>query len=235
MTEEKEQYGTESSEIAKRRIATIADHAESFVIVTVDDYQRAAEGLKLIKGEMIRVDKTDIEPLRDIKRRADGEMKRLTELYVAPLKRAETILKDKQITWNDDQERIRMKEQARVQAEADARAEKERARLMKEAEKLKTPELKEQRIMEAETVQAMPITLARSAPAIKGQSFARKWKGEIVDELTAIRALAAKDEAAVYLKINQAELDGYINRTNGLNAIPGVRNYLKTVMSSASK
>ena len=99
------------------------------------------------------------------------------------------------LTFQRQEEEKRQKEQARLQAEADARAKKERERLLKQAEKLKTDELKEQRLAEAEMVEAPVITIQSETPKIQGQAIKKTWKARITNKILFIqKAVETKND-----------------------------------------
>ena len=66
-----------------------------------------------------------------------------------PIDEAEAIVKKRIAEYVYKQRRIAEAERARLQADADAKAEAERRRALAAAEKLKTPELREERIQQA--------------------------------------------------------------------------------------
>jgi len=124
----------------QKDVAPVIQRAAAMVIVTPQDYEMAAQGLKELKGAQKRVDETFLAPWRKAKSDAEAQRKKWDDLLMVPLMQAEQIFKSKQIAWNQEQERIRQAEQRRLQAAADEAARKERekseaaARLQREKE-----------------------------------------------------------------------------------------------------
>lgn len=130
-----------------------------------------------------------------------------------PIEQAERILKDRIAGYVTEQRRIAAAEQQRLQAEADARAEAERKRLLKAAERIKTPDLREARIMEAETLVAPVVAVAPAVPESK-LSTVVTWGYEITD------AAAIPRE---YLIPDASKIGAVVRASKGTIAIPGVR------------
>ena len=87
---------------------------------------------------------------------------------VGPLRDAEQKIKSSMLTYQSQEERKRFEAQRKAQEEADKKAMAERARLEREAAKLKTPELKEQRLEMAAAVVAPVVSVASVIPVIHG-------------------------------------------------------------------
>ena len=224
-----------TTEIAQKELAPVVAQSKALIISTPNDYEMAAEELKTIKGYAKRIDTELIAPWRRQKASAEAERKRLTQLLIDPLDEAERILKRKQIDYTTEQERIRQAEQARLQAEADARAAKERERLMKAAEKLKTEELKQARLEEADAVVAPVIEVARRTPEVKGQNIRTVWKAKVTDPRKAIMAISQWLDYQAYIQINIGELNRFANRTKGMVGIEGIEFYEEKILVSSSK
>jgi hypothetical protein len=222
-----------TTEIAQREGSFIVEQSKALIINTPEEYAKAAEGLKLIKGYASRIDTELILPWRKQKASAEAERKRLTELLIDPLKDAEQILKRKQIDYVNEQERKRKAEERRLQAEADARAEKEREEIKKNAEKIKTPEIKELLLKEVEQIKSPVIEVSASTPKISGQSIRTIWKIKITDYRKAIMAISQWIDALDYIKINEGELNRLANKTKGKLSINGVEVYEDKILRSS--
>jgi hypothetical protein len=223
-------------EIAQKELTPVVAQSKALVISTPNDYEMAAEGLKTIKGYAQRIDKELIEPWRKQKASAEKERKRLTQLLIDPLLEAERILKRKQIDYTTEQERIRRTEQLRLQAEAEAKAAKERERLRKAAEKLKTEELRQARMEEAEAIVAPVIEVVQKTPDVKGQNIRTVWKAKITDPRKAIVAILQWPDYQAYISINIGELNRFANRTKGMaSGIEGIEFYEDKILFSTSR
>lgn len=113
-------------------------------------------------------------------------------------------------------------ERARLQAIADAEAARERARLEKEAAKLKTPELKAARIEAAAAVVAAPVYVQGPAKS-RGATTANRWQADATDMAALICAAAGGDKnARRFLVFDAAVARDFARSTNGDTAVPGV-------------
>ena len=119
-------------------------------------------------------------------------------------------------------------EEARKEAEREA----EKARKAAEAAAAKAAERQE--AMEY-APPPPPITLATSAPKVKGQTYRKAWKARITDPQAAIRAIIEWPDWAAYLDIRQGEVDRFANRTKGNAKVAGIEMYEETILASASK
>lgn len=144
--------------------------------------------------------------LRDSFRKGPEEVERLVKAAI--------------VRYDTEQERIRMEEQRRLQAEADERARKERERLEREAARLKTPELREARLEAAAAVVA-PVVTMPTAPRVDGESKSVTWKARLVDRCAFIRAAAAAGRFE-FLVVDERALNDFARRTRGEVALTGV-------------
>ena len=257
-------------------LAPVVQRATDMVIVTPQDYTLAAESLKDNKRLQAKADEMFVAPWRKTKADAVANMKKWDDLLIKPLVQAEKILKDKQLAWTEEQERIRKAEEARLnaieqerarkereKAEAEARrqrqieedarrlaedarrkAEKakgeERARLEAEANKADRAANAAQAKAEAKTeaaaaVQANSVTVASTAPEVKGQSIRKTWKARIIDPKSAVTALMQFPDWSAYIEINQGQLDKFAARTKGAVRLAGVDMYEDATLASTSK
>jgi len=118
---------------------------------------------------------------------------------------------------------IARREQARLNAEADEAARRDRARLEKEAAKLKTPELKQERLEMAAAVIPVAVTV-QSAPAkVAGEVHTSKWKAELVHMGLLLSAAVTNELARGFVKFDQSAADALARSTKGAVTVPGVR------------
>jgi hypothetical protein len=224
----------DSVQVIRADVATVAERAASVTVATPEQYQGAGDFLKAIKAAQKRVG----DFFGPMKTRAHAAWKAITEQEtetLLPLKDAEAVLKQKMVRYATEQERIRAAEQARLQAEADEAARRERERLEKEAAKLKTPEKREERLAAAAAIVAPVVNVASTTPDIKGQGLRKTWKARVVDRKAAATAMLAWPDWTAYLTINEAELNRFAARTKGAVQVAGVEMYDETTLASASK
>jgi len=139
------------------------------------------------------------------------------------LDRVERAIKKEVVRYDDEQEALRRKELARLQAIADEDARKERERLEKQAAKLKTPELKEARLEEAAMVQAPVVNIAPAVEKTKGESTRKVWKVELTDMKALVNAAAGGNGVALSLLLfNESAARKFSSATKGAIEIPGV-------------
>jgi hypothetical protein len=136
---------------------------------------------------------------------------------------AERIAKGKVLAWQQAEARRAAAEQARLQAEADEKARKERDRLEKEAAKLKTPELRQERLEAAASIVAPVVTITAPTATAAGTSVRKTWKAELVDIGKLIEAAPGNATAASLLVFNEQAANAFARATKGNVAIPGVR------------
>lgn len=209
----------------KKEVAPVVYQAQALAIETAGDYAAAGELCKAVKGGIKRV--TDFfAPMVRANLEATRRTNEAKRQLLDPLTEAEAVIKRKQLDWYAEQERARAAEQRRLQAEADAKAERERAALLKKAESVKTPEKQEAYREQAATVQAAVVTVATAAPAVKGQSVRKKWRARVVDAAKVPRA---------WLVVNEPALQAYATATKGAVPVDGVEFYEEAILASGRK
>jgi len=213
----------EKAEIIKQEVAPVVAQANSVIVSNAAQYTVAAEFLKAIKAAQKMV-KDHFGPM---KKAAHAAWKTVTSKEaetLAPLNDAENLVKRRMVDYQFEQERIQQAAQARLQAEADAAAERERIRLEKQADKLKTPELREARLAEAAQVTAPAVHVESEVPRVAGQHTTTRWRAEVTDSKALMLAML-KDwpDWRAYVSLNQGELDRLAARTKGcIKGIPGI-------------
>lgn len=118
------------------------------------------------------------------------------------------------LQWQAAEEQKALKEQQRLQAESDERARLERERLEKQAAKLKTPELKEQRMEQAAAVTA-PVVFV--APPTKAVSAQKRWKVKSVD----MTLMGIPPAVQGYITVETSRLER-VKAANSLLTVSGV-------------
>jgi len=218
-------------ETIKQQVNPVLVQERSIAVTSAEGYGLAAEFLKEVKAAQKKVIGF-FGPRSDkdigIKAKAHEAWKSIVALeksFLDPLKNAETSVKQKMLGYQRQENRKAAAEQARLQAEADARAEKERERLLKEAAKLKTPELQEQRLQEAEEVEAPVITVQTEVPKVDGISSRRAWKAEVVNKLAFLEAAINDQNLFGFVIIDEKALIRVAQATKGQVNYPGIEFY----------
>ncbi len=136
--------------------------------------------------------------------------------------KAEVVVKQKVLAWQQAEQRKAAVEQARLQAAADEAARRERERLEKEAAKLKTPEKRAERLEQAAAVQAQVVTVAVPQAEAAGTATRTTWKAECVDKDALIAAAVPGSVAASLLAFDQKAADAFARGSKGKISVPGV-------------
>lgn len=199
--------------------------ARSVTIRNGEERTRAVETIKECKGLIAEI-KAKLDKSCTLADQAHKEACRLRDSFLAAPKEVDGLLRAAVARYDAEQERIRMEEQRRLQAEADERARKERERLEREASKLKTPELREARLEAAAAVVA-PVVTMPTAPRVDGESKRVTWKARLVDRCAFIRAAAAAGRFE-FLVVDEPALNAFARRTMGEVALTGVEFYKET-------
>ncbi len=215
----------------EQSVSPIINDAEQMFITNSNEYSSAARFLKEIKTTQKRISYY-WEPLKKKAHEAWKIIVAKEKEMTTPLTQAEQEIKYKMITFTQEEEEKKRKEQARLQAEADARAEKERLKLLKQAENLKTPELKEQRLQEAQEVEAPVVTVKSEVPKIKGQSFSKTWKARVVNKRELVEAALKDENLFLFIEFNMQRMNRIAQATKGELSYPGIEFYEETGMSS---
>jgi len=217
----------------RQEVSPVVTKAYSIVVQNAQQYSGAAEFLKMVKDAQKKV-KEYFEPMKTNAYQAWKEICAKENQMLEPLGKAEAEVKTKMLTFQREEEERRIAEQRRLQAIADEKARKERERLQKEAEKLKTPELKEKRMAEAESVIAPVIQVQPETPKIDGISTRSIWKAEVISKIDFVKAAINDQNLLALLEIDLAKLNKIAQATKGQISYPGIRFYEETIMASRS-
>jgi hypothetical protein len=212
MSEEQSGYGVQAAEI-KTEVEAMVARANAMVIAGPQDRTTAGDIIREAKRRAAAV----IASFDESVKAAYAAHKAATAhraKFLEPLEQLERILKSKVVAYDQEQVRLRVEAERKARAEAEAAAERERVRLMKEAEKLKTPELKQARIEQAEAVVAAPVDLPPEPEKRAGESYSSTWEPEITD---------AEAVPRIYCLIDLQALKRVGNATKGKQEVPGVR------------
>jgi len=199
-------------EVIKSEVAPVLTNAAAMTVTTPAEYAIAGDFLKTVKAAQKKV--TDF--FAPMKQKAHEAHKAITSQETATLKPlfdAENALKRNMLTFYQAQERIRIEAQRKAQEEADRQAAAERARLEREAKRLKTPELKAERLEMAAAVVAPVVSVASAAPVIAGQSIRKTYKANVID----IDAVPRE-----WMVVNLDALNAFARSTKGAVKVSGV-------------
>lgn len=138
---------------------------------------------------------------------------------------ADNIIKpveSKVLAWQRAEDDKAAAEQRRLQAIADEQARKDSDRLKREAEKLKTPELKAARLEEAAAVFAPTVTIT-AEKSVAGTK--KTWKARLVDKDALLSAAGPGSIASTFFVFDQAAANKFAASNRGQTQIPGIKWY----------
>lgn len=198
----------------QQQTPTMLDAAKSFDITTPDGEARAESWL--IEGREFckKAEAELVEPWRQVKRDADAQMKRLATTIIDPVMAVVNTLKGRLANQRAERQRIADEAARKAQAEIDAKVERERQAAIKAAEKLKTPELREQRMAEAESMVAPVIVAAVAKPVASKLATVTTWTFAIAD---------ASKIPAEYMVPDMVKIGAVVRVLKASTNIPGIR------------
>lgn len=196
--------------------------AGGLVVQTKADADQAMLRLSEIKG--VRKKWCDYwKPLKDAAKAAHSAICGKENEGTAIMDQAESAVKSKVLSWQQVERAKAEEAQRKAQAEADEAARRERESLEKEAAKLKTPELKQERMEAAAAVVAPVISVQAPVAAAAGTSTRSTWKADVVDMAALIAAAIPGSVAASLLAFDQKAADAFARATKGKTPVAGVK------------
>ena len=220
----------ESVALLRKEIAPVLQRAQAIVIRTANDRADAKTFLIAVKQGQERAHK-EFDTMVEKTHSAWKEALAVRASFLTPLEAAEKAVKTLITAYDQEQERIRLDEQRRLQAIADETARKERERLEKEAAKLKTPELREARLEQAAAVIAPVVTITEPEKP-KGESTRKLWRARLTNKAALIQTAADGNEIAVScLSFDQTAANRLATATKGAAYCPGIDWYTETSLA----
>ena len=193
--------------------------ADEYKCVDEETAKRGAESCKLIAADTKAVkDQEVLSKITDGLHKLHRTWTGIRKQFLDPLETSRKVIKDRVNVWQAEQERIAEAKQAQLQAEADAKARKEQAALAAKAEKVKTPEKKEQYREQAAAVIAPTVVV--QAPK-SGMKFQTRWKVKTLDVGEFLKAAADNPMLVGYVEIKQPALERS-KAANPALELPGV-------------
>lgn len=188
----------------------VATRAREYSIANAADYQGAAGELGKIKAAQKRLDelrKSMTRPIDEAKRRIMDLFRRPTE----DLEAAERAIKQAMVTYQREQERIRLEEQRK----ADEAARKERERLAAQAAKAaEAGKAEKAAALEQRAEMVTAPVISRPAPKVEGIATREVWRFAVED------ASKVPDQ---YKTVDEKKIGGVVRALKGDTQIPGVR------------
>jgi hypothetical protein len=192
----------------------LVTQAQSTAIKTQGQYINAAEFLKSIKTLKKEIVGT-FKPIIDKAYAAHKEACSQKNKYLSPLEGAEKLINNKMSDWDDEQERKRRLEQAKIDEKARKEAEKLAERAKKAEEKGNTEKADELKEQAQEKEIAVPVA-PPATPKVEGLSKRVIWKAKVTDPNKVPRE---------YLTVNMTLLNTIARSTKGTLKVEGVEFY----------
>jgi predicted ATP-dependent endonuclease of OLD family len=198
------------------------DHASALVVRNPQEKAYAIEFVKQLKLAQKRITEFADPVVKSAKATYDTARKQRDGL-LQPFVDAEKLAKEKILFFDQEEQQRVAEEQRKLQAKLEADARAERERLRKAAEKLKTPELREERLAEAEAVIA-PAVMVQQPDKVAGVSTSTRYKAELVDFNELLKAATLNDGVALsFLMFDQVKANAFMRATKGQVPVPGVQ------------
>lgn len=208
-------------------------------IATTAQYLACADHLKTIKAYQKRV----AEFFKPHKQRLDeAKAALLTDerKALAQANEDEGICKRAMVAWNDEQERLRRLEEARLREAArlddERRQLDEAAAIEMEADRNDDPELRSLATQLLEAPIPTPAIIApRTTPKVAGITFRETWSARITNQRALIAYVAAHPECVNFIVPNLTALNAAVRaQRQGFN-VPGVEAVCQKVAAAGSR
>lgn len=222
------QYTTPSQNALKAQADYFVEVANSLVVDSPVQYELAANQFRLVKEKKAQAEtqrKAITQPIDAAKKAVMDLFRPYDEVYTS----VENILKGKMIKYTQEQERIRLEQQAIANAEAA----KERARLEKQAQRIekKGDEDTAEALRVTAQVMVAPV-VASATPVVKGISTRKTHKAEVVDILAFAQYIIANPQFKHMLQVNQVALNQYATMMKENAQMDGVSFKVEEVLVS---
>lgn len=198
--------------------AIMLSRAEDYSIVTAPEYVEGGTVLKRIKTKM-----KELKELRQsMTRPIDETKRRILALFSEPegqLADAEQVIKGAMLSYQNEQERIRAAEEARLRD----LAEQERLKLLERAKKAAEKGKEEKAADLEEQAETLPVPIVTSAqPKVEGISTRVTWHAEVLDKDMLIKAVAEGKVPSIVLEPNMTILNQQARALKEALNYPGV-------------
>lgn len=227
---------------------TWPEKAKAIVISNQETYDEAVamkKGLAKLRATIVE----EFKPMKEAAHKAHKAITAKEGEYLVPITTAEDYLGGGIKRFEDEQDRIRRAEQARLQKIARQQYEADRQERLRQAEIARQQE--QERIL-AEAVQAeamgIPVAVMELPPAeaflepapyvapvvaaptyekAKGTGIVRTWSAEVYDLKALVKAIADGIVPITYIDANMVALNSRARSDKQLMQVPGVRSVQK--------
>ena len=188
--------------------------------------------VKTLRGQVVAFWAPHLDAAMETKRKAEAARKGLADEQArmeAPLIEAERVLKGALLTYETEQERLRLVEEQRLQEEARKHAE---AVTLAAAASLETEAIatgNAEMLQEAtdildQPIEAPVVSVATSVPKVQGVTYRDQWKAHPAINVKALAAAVASGAVpATFLVPDMTAINAFARATKGTHAVPGIR------------
>lgn len=207
------------SEAVVEKALAVPDQARALRISDSGSYALACDFLKNVKALRTEIADT-FEP--HIKRAHEAHKALLKEKNdaEAPLAEAERIVKAALVVYDQEQERIRRAEAARLQEEL--RQQETERRLAEAVELEAAGETAEADALIAEPITVPVVAVAPTTPKVSGITYRETWAANVTDLAALVKYVASNPQCAPFLSANMPALNAQARSLKGALRIPGV-------------
>jgi hypothetical protein len=227
----------EQKNVLEHEVNPTVETANALIVRTTDDSLAAQEVLKQIKTTAKRVYAKFHGPV-EAAHTAWKAAKDLENFFMKPFEEAEAIIKRKVVTFQNEIERKRREEAAKIEAKRLEEERKRREELQRQADLAasKGKSEKAEALREAaDTYVAPPVFQAPEPVQAQGTAFKKTWKAEVTDLPLFLKAVAEGRAPLGVVSINESALNAYAKGVKGTMAVRGIRFYEETSMAVRTK
>ena len=192
---------------------------------------RAGDFLKVVKTLQKEV-KADRETERLAATKLLDAIRAGRNKHLVPLEQAETLVKQKVLTYEAEAERKRQEEQDRINAALKA---EEEERILAQAVSLEEMGASEEAAaVLAQEPEVVPVIVPKATPKVDGQHTLTLWKCRVLNLETLVKAVAEGRVSIASLQANQVWLNAEVKRLKEEFKIDGVESYTEKSLASRS-
>lgn len=204
----------------KAEVSGIVEAAKAVTIATTEERNEAA----VFERALIKKEKAIADHYKPIKKSLDVHKRVILDQersYLAPVKEARNILKQTELLWDTEQQRIADEQEKKIEAELRRREEEKRLAAAEAAQEAGDEE-KVEAILER-PIETPKINL--QPPKAPGQSVRTMWKAEVVDFPKLLAHIAANPALIHLVQPNEQAIRAMARTQRDALNLPGVRVY----------
>lgn len=222
-------------QVIESKANDIVGRANALTVTSKKEYDGCAEFLRAIKGLKKEIDETFDESIKKA-HEAHKAIVAAKKSHYDPLDSAERIIKQKSLTWYQEEQRKAQEEQRRLDEQARKAEEKRKAELEAQAkawEEKGNTEKAEERRQAAEEV-FVPAPVVNRVEKADGQAIVTTWRAEVTDLFALCNAIARGELPETVVAPVMKELNALARTWKGTKKFDGVRFVKEETMSVRS-